>query len=181
MFAPFTVTCRLDGANTSPVPLGVKVYFPLGNAEKLKMPELAVVVAAVFAPVSETLIPAPSDVGLIVPVALHVDDEAEVTDRGKLCFIPLALATKVALWVTVTAGAFAVNPILVAVAGTVTEPGKVTIFPAGSVLPRLTNTPPVGAAEFSVTVHEEEPGPTIDEGVQESPLTPGSVVVAGLT
>ena len=138
------------------------------------------VVIAVFVPVSETLTPAPSKVGLTVPVALHVDAEAEVTDRGKLCFIPFALATKVALWVTVTAGALAVNPILVAVAGTVTELGSVTTFPAGSVLIRLTSTPPIGAAAFNVTVHEEEPGPTMDDGVQESPLTPGSVVVAGL-
>ena len=59
------------------------------------------------------------------------------------------------------------NPVLVALAGTVTEAGTVA---AGLLLDRLTVSPPDGAAMFSVTVQASVPAPVMDAPEQESAL-----------
>jgi hypothetical protein len=57
----------------------------------------------------------------------------------------------------------AVNPVLVEVAGTVTEEGSVTAL---LLLERLTTAPPLGADPVNVTVHASVPAPVMDELVQ---------------
>jgi hypothetical protein len=63
----------------------------------------------------------------------------------------------------------AVNPALVAPAGTVTEAGTVT---AGLLLARFTVCPPAVAAAFKVTVQLSTPAPVHDVLPQISPLNP---------
>jgi hypothetical protein len=58
-------------------------------------------------------------------------------------------------------------------AATVTEAGTVT---AVLLLARLTATPPLAAATFSVTVQLSVPAPVIDPLVQLSPLNTGTPV-----
>ncbi|MGD0914320.1 MAG: hypothetical protein ABR928_20700 [Terracidiphilus sp.] len=82
----------------------------------------------------------------------------------------MALADRVTLWALVTADAVAVNPVLVALAGTVTLAGKVT---AELLLERLTAKPPAGAAELSVTVHASVSDPVSAALVQLNPLNDG--------
>jgi NhaP-type Na+/H+ or K+/H+ antiporter len=69
----------------------------------------------------------------------------------------------------------AVNPALVAPAGTVTVAGTVT---AALLLDRLTLRPPLGAAAFSVTVQASVPDPVMDALLQESALNAASGVAA---
>jgi hypothetical protein len=64
----------------------------------------------------------------------------------------------------------AVNPTLVALAGTVTDGCTVT---AELVLARLTLIPPEGAAALRVTVQASVPEPDIDELAHEMPLRVG--------
>jgi hypothetical protein len=61
----------------------------------------------------------------------------------------------------------AVNDTLENPAATITEAGTVTAL---LLLARVTLTPPLGAAEFSVTVQAPDPAPVNDEVAQESPL-----------
>jgi hypothetical protein len=58
----------------------------------------------------------------------------------------------------------ALNTVLVALAGTVKVGGTVT---TALLLDRFTLSPPLGAAEFSVTVQESVPDPVIDALLQE--------------
>jgi hypothetical protein len=67
----------------------------------------------------------------------------------------------------VTDDTVAVNPALLASAGTVTVAGTVT---AALLLARLTLKPPVPAAAVSVTVQLSLPDPVIDALLQESAL-----------
>ena len=60
------------------------------------------------------------------------------------------VAVRVTDWALLTEAAFAVNVALVAVAGTVTELGTVTML---LLLERLTLWPPVGAEPDKLTVH----------------------------
>jgi hypothetical protein len=55
----------------------------------------------------------------------------------------------------VTEATVAVNPVLLAPAGTVTLPGTVTLELLSD---SATANPPPGAAPLSVTVHEDDPG-----------------------
>jgi hypothetical protein len=72
----------------------------------------------------------------------------------------------------------AVNVALVAPAATVTVDGTVT---AELLLVRLTLTPPLAAAAFSVTVHESVPAPVIDDLEQFRALNTGTPVPLKLT
>jgi hypothetical protein len=67
----------------------------------------------------------------------------------------------------VTDDTVAVNPALLALAGTVTVAGTVT---AALLLARLTLKPPLPAAAVSVTVQLSLPDPVIDALLQESAL-----------
>lgn len=70
-----------------------------------------------------------------------------------------------------TAEAFAVKPAELDVAGTVTEPGTVTIV---LLLARATVTPPCGADPDSVTLHESELVPVIAVELHDNALTVGA-------
>jgi hypothetical protein len=78
-----------------------------------------------------------------------------------------AAAVRVAVWAVVTAETVAVNPALVAPAGTVTDAGTVTAL---LLLERLTASPPVPAAAESVTVHASVPEPVMDPWLQDREL-----------
>jgi hypothetical protein len=79
-----------------------------------------------------------------------------------------AVAVSVTACAEVTEETVAVNPALVAFAGTVTVAGTVT---AELLLERLTLKPPLGAAEVSVTVHASVPEPVMDALPQDNALS----------
>jgi hypothetical protein len=79
-------------------------------------------------------------------------------------------AVRVTVCAVLTEATFAVKVALVAVAGTVTEPGTVTAL---LLLVRATPTPPVGAAELSDTVHVVVPAPVNELLPQENALSVG--------
>jgi hypothetical protein len=102
------------------------------------------------------------------------DSEVVLTDRvGVPAFAfscspnpletPPALAVSVTDCAVLTADAVAVNPALVALAGTVIEAGIVTAL---LLLDRLTGNPPLGAAELNVTVQASVPAPVNVELLQ---------------
>ena len=86
----------------------------------------------------------------------------------KLSDMPPELAVSFSVCVMATSETVALNPTLVALAGTDTEAGKVT---AALSTARLTVIPPEGAAASRVTVHASVPAPVIDEMLQESSLS----------
>ena len=93
---------------------------------------------------------------------------------AKVLETPPALAVRVTDCAVVTDDTVAVNPALVALAGTTTVAGTAT---EALLLVRPTLTPPLPAAELSVTVHVSLPAPVIDALVQDSPLnTPATAV-----
>ena len=107
--------------------------------------------------------------GLIVNVGT-----AAFSCSAKVLETPPALAVRVTDCAVVTDDTVAVNPALVALAGTTTVAGTVT---EALLLVRPTLTPPLPAAELSVTVHASLPAPVMDALLQESPLnTPGTAV-----
>jgi hypothetical protein len=81
------------------------------------------------------------------------------------------VAVSVADCVVVTEATFAVNEVLVAVAGTVTEPGTVT---ARLLLASPTLNPPVGAEPDRVTVQESAKDPVIELLLHLSAVTVGA-------
>jgi len=83
------------------------------------------------------------------------------------------LAVSVTACADVTDDTLAVNPALVALAGTVNVAGTAA---AALLLARLTLKPPLPAAAVSVTVQLSLPGPVIDALLQESTLSAPSVV-----
>jgi hypothetical protein len=86
-----------------------------------------------------------------------------------------ALAVIVTACAVATEDTVAVNPALVAFAGTVTALGTVT---AELLLDRLTLRPPLAAAPFSVTVQASVPDPVMDALLQESALSAAGGVSA---
>ena len=86
--------------------------------------------------------------------------------------MPPADAVSVALCVVVTAETVAVNPALVAPAGTVTDPGTVTAL---LLLERLTVRPPVPAAADRLTVQASLPAPVNELLAQLTPLSTPAV------
>jgi hypothetical protein len=87
--------------------------------------------------------------------------------KAKVLETPLALAVSVTDCAVVTEDTVAVNPALVAFAGTNTAAGTAT---AALLLVRPTLTPPLPAAGLSVTVQASLPDPVIDALLQESAL-----------
>jgi hypothetical protein len=84
------------------------------------------------------------------------------------------LAVRVTDCALVTGETVAVNPALVAFAGMVTVAGTVT---AALLLDRLTLSPPLAAAEVSVTVQVSVPGPVMEPLPQEMPLNAAGTAV----
>jgi hypothetical protein len=90
--------------------------------------------------------------------------------RAKFLETLAALAVSVATCEVALHDAVAVNPALVAPAGTVTVAGSAT---DELLLARLTLSPPLGAAELRLTVQASCAHPNSDALVQESPLSAG--------
>ncbi|MFZ0745992.1 MAG: hypothetical protein WAM85_16395 [Terracidiphilus sp.] len=88
--------------------------------------------------------------------------------RAKLFETLPEVPVSVTAWAVVTDVTVAENPILVAAAGTVTEPGTVT---AELLLDKLMVSPPAGAAPLSVTVQASVPDPVMDPALQASALS----------
>jgi len=124
--------------------------------------------------VVQVMLPGP----FIVEVLQVNELSAGVDDEGFNCSAkvfdtPLAFAVSVAVCGEVTVEAVAVNPALVALAGTVTAAGRLTAL---LLLARLTLIPPLGAAELSVTVQASVPAPVIDELLHVRLLSDGAGV-----
>jgi hypothetical protein len=111
-------------------------------------------VAAVFT------ITSPND--MLVVLVLSVDTAA-FNCRTKWSETLAALAVSVTVCVDPTGDTVAVNPALVALAGTITVAGTVT---AALLLDRLTFIPFFGAAARSVTVQASVPEPVMDALLQ---------------
>jgi hypothetical protein len=85
-----------------------------------------------------------------------------------------ALAVKVTACAVVTDDTVAVNPALVALAGTTTVAGTVT---AALLLARATLKPPLPAAVVSVTVHASLPDPVMDALLHDNTLNAAGTAV----
>ena len=94
--------------------------------------------------------------------------------RAKLLETLPALAVSVTACADPTDDTIAVNPVLVAFAGTVTVAGTLI---AGLLLDRLTLSPPLGAAALSVTVQASVPDPVMDPLLQESAFNAAGAAV----
>jgi hypothetical protein len=94
--------------------------------------------------------------------------------RAKVLETLPALAISVTACADVTDDTVAVNPALVAFAGTINVDGTVT---AGLLLARFTLRPPVPAAKVSVTVQLSLPDSVIDALLQESALNAAGTAV----
>jgi hypothetical protein len=116
-------------------------------------------------------------VGLIVSVGPVNVDPAAFSCRAKFLETVPALAVSVTACADVIDDTLAVNPALVALAGTVIVAGTVA---AALLLARLTLKPPLPAAAVSVTVQWSLPGPVIDALLQESALNAPSAVPEGV-
>jgi hypothetical protein len=94
--------------------------------------------------------------------------------RARVLDRPPALAVIATACAVATEATVAVNPKLVAFAGTVTVLGTVT---AELLLDRLTLSPPLGAAAVSVTVHASVPDPVMVPLLQYSALSAAGAAV----
>jgi hypothetical protein len=94
--------------------------------------------------------------------------------RVKLLNTLPALAVIVTACAVATEDTVAVNPALVAFAGTVTALGTVT---AELLLDRFTSSPPLGAVAVSVTVHAPDPDPVMAPLAQYSLLRAAGAAV----
>jgi hypothetical protein len=127
-----------------------------------------------------TTLPNAALAGLIVNVGPAGVDPAVFSCRTKLLETLPALAVRVTACADVTEDTLAVNPALLAFAGTITVVGTVAVV---VLLARLTLKPPLPAAAVSVTVQLSLPAPVNDALLQESALndpTPAVPVLAGL-
>src|SRR5580692_10201295 len=107
--------------------------------------------------------------GLIVNVGT-----AAFNCRPKVRETPPEFAVKVTACAVVTDDTVAVNPALLALAGTTTVAGTVT---AALLLVTDTLTPPLPAGPLSVTVQASVPAPVIDALLQDNPLNPAATAV----
>jgi hypothetical protein len=108
-------------------------------------------------------------------VALMVSARIAALSRNVKLFDTLpTLAVIVTACAAVTEATEAVNPALVAFAGTIAVLGTVT---AELPLDRFTLSPPLGAAAVSVTVHASVPDPVMVPLVQYSALSAAAAVV----
>jgi hypothetical protein len=101
--------------------------------------------------------------GTLIELTVNVGLEA-FNCRGKLLETPPALAVSVTVCDDETDKTFAVNPVLVALAGINTVGGTTT---AALLLARFTPTPPAPAAALRVTTQLLFPDPVIDALLHE--------------
>jgi hypothetical protein len=109
----------------------------------------------------------------VVALTVNVGTAAFSCSAKLLETLP-ALAVKVTACAVVTDDTVAVNPALVALAGTTTVAGTVT---AALLLARATLKPPLPAAVVSVTVQASLPDPVIDALLQVSALSAAGTAV----
>ena len=122
-------------------------------------------VAAVFA----CTFPKATFVGLIFSVGT-----AAFNCRANVLETLPELAARATACALATGETVAVNPALVAFAGTVTVAGTVT---AALLLDRFMVNPPLPAAEVSVTVQASVPDPVMEPLLQERPLNAAGTAV----
>lgn len=101
------------------------------------------------------------------------EDDPELSCSVTLCPVPPALAVRIAVSAELAGEILAVKFVLLAPAGTVTEPGT---FTSELLLERLTADPPLAAAVFNVTVQLSVPEPVNERLAQLSPLSTGTPV-----
>ena len=106
---------------------------------------------------------------MLVALTLSVATAA-LNSRAKLLEELPKLAFKVTVCAVPTGDTVAMNPALVASAGTVTFAGTTT---AALLLDRLTLSPPLAAAELSLTVQSSVPDPVLELLSQERSLNAG--------
>jgi hypothetical protein len=144
----FKVTGKVDPDIVNPVPLNAAELMVTGA-----VPVEVNVTGSVDAVFTVTL-PNARLVGLTVNVGT-----AAFNCSAKVLETPPALAVRVTACAVVTDDTVAVNPALLALAGTSTVAGTVT---AALLLANDTLKPPVPAGPLSVTVHASVPAPVID-------------------
>ena len=105
---------------------------------------------------------------MLVALMLSVAPPAVPSCNAKFFVTPFAVAVKVAACAELTAETAALNPALVAFAGTLTEAGSVTAL---LLLARVTLSPPLGAAALRETVQVSVPAVVIEDVVQLSALS----------
>jgi hypothetical protein len=156
----FNVSGNVAPDTVKPVPVSVAALIVTGAVpEDVKVTDCSV--AAVFT----AALPKVRLVALMLSVGV-----AAFSCRAKFVETLPALAVNVTACAVVTDDTVAVNPALVAFAGTVTVAGIVT---AALLLDRLITSPPLAAAAFSVTVQVSVPAPVMDVLPQESAVSIG--------
>jgi hypothetical protein len=108
-------------------------------------------------------------------LTVNVGPPAAFNCRAKLVETLPALAVSVTVCPVVTADTVAVNPALLALAGTTTVAGTVT---AALLLARDTLKPPLPAAPLSVTVQASLPDPVMDALLQVSAVNVAGTATA---
>jgi hypothetical protein len=152
----FKVTGNVAPDIVKPVPLSVPELIVTGPVP------VEVNVTGSLVGVFNVTLPNAKLIGLTVNVGT-----AAFNCNAKVFDTPPVLAVRVTDCAVVTEDTVAVNPALVAFAGTTTVAGTVT---AVLLLLNPTLTPPLPAAELSVTVQLSLPEPVIDALLQVSPL-----------
>ena len=163
VFPGLNVAGRLPAEAEKPVPVTV-TEFTVTGAVPLEV-RVTVCVVEVFTPT------APKAMLVVLKVSAGV--AAFSCSETVFEVLPVA-AVRVADCALVTEATLAVKDALVAVAGTVTELGTVTVL---ALLERLTLRPPVGADPDKLTVHVSASEPVIDVLLQDTAFTVGETVV----
>jgi hypothetical protein len=164
----FKVTGNVAPDIVNPVPVNVAELMVTGAVP------LEVSVTGSVDGVFSVTLPNAALAGLMVNVGT-----AAFSCSAKVFDTPPVLAVRVTACAVVTEVTAAVKPALVALAGTTTATGTVT---AVLLLLNPTLTPPLPAAELSVTVHVSFPAPVSDALLQERELNvPGAAVPVPLS
>ena len=159
----FNVAGKLAPDRLKPVPVSVAELMVTGAAPvEVRVTDC---VAALFS----CTFPKATLVALMLSVGT-----AAFNCRPKVLETLPELAVRVTDCALVTGETVAVNPALVAVAGTVIVAGTVT---AALLLERLTLSPPLAADEVSVTVHASVPDPVMELVPQVSVLNAAGAAV----
>lgn len=159
----FSVAGRLVGEAEKPLPVTVTEFTVTGPVP------LDVNVTVCVVGLFTTTLPNET----VVAFRLNAGEAAFSCSETVFEVLPV-VAVIVADCALLTEATFAVNDALVAVAGTVTEPGSVT---EPLLLASPTLTPPVGADPDKLTEHESASEPVIDVLLQETELTVGVTAV----
>jgi hypothetical protein len=159
----FKVTGKVAPDIVNPVPLNVAELMVTGA-----VPVEVNVTGRVEAAFTVTL---PN--GRVVALTVNVGTAAFSCSAKLLETLP-ALAVRVTACAVVTEDTVAVNPALVALAGTTTVAGTVT---AALLLARVTLKPPLPATVVSVTVHASLPDPVMDALLHDNALNAAGTAV----